>query len=124
MSNTLPPSTKAPTRMLLVCLLVVALSSIVFPHIHSYGTLLFQVVVLGGWALVAATTSHIFADQTHWVVWSVVAALNVALFSLPALPVYFIFRRRASTFASLFLLAWLVFYVCCLFVLFPATDGP
>jgi len=115
---------KVPTRVLLACLLAVALTSLAFPHIHTYGTLLFQLVVLGGWALVAAMTSHVFADQSHSVVWSVAAGLNVALFMLPALPVYFIFRRRAPSLASVLLLAWLIFYVCCLFILFPATDGP
>ena len=108
MTDLVSPS-KLPTRMLLVCLLVVALTSFVFPHIHTYGTLLYQVVVLGGWMLVAAVTSQVFADQNHWAVWPVVTALNVALFSLPALPVYFIFRRRAPSLASVLLLAWLTF---------------
>jgi len=124
MSNRFANSIKSPTGALLVSLIVVALSSVALPFVTGYGTQLCQIVVLGGWALVAAATSHTFADQNHFVLWPIVTILNLVLFSLIAAPSYFILRRRAPAFSSLFLLAWLVFYLCCLFVLFPATDGP
>ena len=124
MSNSLAISTKTPTRFLLSGLALVALSTAALPYITGYGMQLMQIVVLGAWALLAAVTSSTFADQNHSFLWPIAAVLNVALFSILALPVYLIFRRRAQLFASLFLMAWLVFYLACLFVLFPATDGP
>lgn len=114
----------APTRTLVVCLVLVALSTLAFPYVSGYGMQLFQVVALGAWALVAAVTSGMFADQHHLVVWPLAAVLNTVLFSLVALPLYFLLRRRAPMLVSVALLAWFVFYVACLFVLFPATDGP
>jgi len=94
------------------------------PYLTGYGTVLSQIVGLGAWGLLASVTSGMFADQNHQILWPIVATLNVFLFSLLAGPVYFVFRRRAPSFTLWFLALWLVFYLCCLFVLFPATDGP
>ena len=124
MTSNFASENTASTRTLIGCLVVVALSAAAFPYVTGYGMQLFQVVVLGAWALVAAATSGAFADQHHFVVWPLATVLNVILFSLLSLPAYFILRRRAPKFLSLFLISWLIFYVCCLFVLFPATDGP
>jgi len=124
MDNSRASSIKVPTGTLFVCLVAVALSTVALPYVTGYGMQLFEVVVLGAWGLVAAVTSGAYADQHHFVVWPVAAVLNVVLFSFLALPLYFIFRRRAPVFSSTVLLAWLIFYVCCLFVLFPGTDGP
>lgn len=124
MSSNAAGSVKSPTRTLLFCLVVVALSSVALPYIRGYGTQLFQVVVLGAWSLLAAVTSAEYADRSYHVSWPIAAALNVALFSLPTLPFYFIFRRRWPRLLALSLLVWLLFYLACLFVLFRATDGP
>ena len=118
------PSSSAPTRTLLTCLILVALSTVAFPYVTGYGMQLFQAVVLGAWALVAVATSGTFADQHHFIMWPLAGVLNVVVFSLVALPFYFVFRRRIPIATSLVLAAWLLFYVGCLFVLFPATDGP
>ena len=117
-------SDKAPTLTLLVCVILVASSTAVFPYITGYGTQLFQGVALGAWGLLAAVTTDTFADRNHLYLWPLASILNVIAFSIVALPAYFILRRRSPAFSSLLLLAWLVFYVSCLFVLFPATDGP
>jgi hypothetical protein len=117
-------SSSAPTRTLFVCLVLVALSTVVFPYITGYGMQLFQAVVLWAWVLVAAATSGTFADQHHFIVWPLAGVLNVVAFSVVALPLYFVLRRRIPIATSLMLAAWLLFYVSFLFVLFPATDGP
>jgi hypothetical protein len=118
------PSSSAPTRTLFVCLVLVALSTVAFPYITGYGMQLFQAVALSAWALVAIATSETFADQHHFIVWPLAGVLNIVMFSVVALPLYFVLRRRIPIATSLVLAAWLLFYVGCLFVLFPATDGP
>jgi hypothetical protein len=117
-----PP--KLPTRMLLASTLVVALATILLPPPWMRGTLLFHVVFSGGCMLVAAVTSPYFAEGSKWLVLLAVMALNVALFLLPALPVYFALRRRAPILASVLTFVLLYFYVCCLFLLFPASTVP
>jgi hypothetical protein len=94
------------------------------PLVSGYGTVLGQVVALGGWGLLASVSSGTFADQHHPFVWLVAAALNIALFSIVAVPTYFMLRRRAPRSYAILAVLWLALYVCCLFVLFPATDGP
>jgi hypothetical protein len=111
-------------RIFLLCIFIAALSTVGMPYIEGYGTVLAQVVGLGAWALVAAASSGIFADQHHQFIWPIAASLNVILYSVVATPVYFLLRRRAPKVLLVFLLLWLTFYVACLYVLFPATDGP
>lgn len=113
-----------PTRVLLVCLALVVASTFALPYVTGYGTRLFQVVVLGAWSIVAKTTSGAFADQHDLVVWSLSGVLNILGFSIPSLPTYFILHRRAPAATSVALIAWLIFYLGCLFILYPATDGP
>jgi len=113
-----------PKIALLTGIAIVAASTAILPSITGYGTVLFQVVMLGAWVLLASVTSGMFADQHHYIVFPIAVLLNVFLFSLCALPTYLVFRRRALTACTIALLAWLVFYLCCLFFLFPATDGP
>ena len=102
----------------------VALTTLAFPFITGYGTVLFQVVVLGAWGIVARVTSGKFADLHHTMLWSVALLLNLVAFSLIALPVWALFRSRAPRFASVFVVVWCALYVSLLFVLVPATDGP
>ena len=111
-------------RVTLAALLVVAASTALLPSISGYGTSLFQIVVLGGWSIVAAVTSGSFADLHHFPVWSVAAILNLGLFALPAFAIVLLTRKRRPLFGASLVAVWLVFYLACLFVLFPATDGP
>ena len=100
------------------------LATVGMPFISGYGTVLAQVVGLSAWSLVASVWSGEFADQHHQFVWPIAAALNVVLFCVLALPAYFVMRRRAPGIFTLFIALWSIFYLGCLFVLFPATDGP
>lgn len=88
------------------------------------GTYLFQAVVLNAWGLVASATSGTFADQNHWLLWPVAALLNVFVFSLVAVPGYFMLRQRAPRLCAGLLVLWLLLHLMLLFVLFPASDGP
>ena len=111
-------------KTLLGAALVVALSTVFLRTVRGYGTILSQNVVLGGWALIAFLTSESFADHHSFLVWAAVLVLNVFCFSEPALIILFVVRNRSRLLASGSLVAWLVFYLGALFILFPATDGP
>ena len=114
-----------PNRILLGCSALVALSTIAFPWIQGYGTILGQVVVLGAWGIVAALTSGRYADLHHGIVWTVALFLNVLLFSIPAGLFYAALRRRRWRRAfGPTVAVWCLLYLGCLFVLFAATIGP
>jgi len=102
----------------------VALTTVTFPFVTGYGTVLFQVVVLGAWGIVARLTSGQFADLQHGALWTVALVLNLVAFSLIAVPVWALFRSRAPRFSSVAVVLWCALYVTLLFVLVPATDGP
>lgn len=92
--------------------------------VSGYGTVLYQVVVLGSWGLVARVTSSRFADQHDGTVWSVAVLINGLLFFVPALLIYAGTRRKRRRLGVGLLLLWCLFYVASLFWLFPASDGP
>ena len=116
--------TRTPGRILWLCLAGVALSTVVLPWIRGYGTILYQLVVLGAWGIVAAITSGRYADLHHAPVWVVAFSINVFCFLVPTSLFYLATRRRWPRASSVGIAVWCVFYLGCLFVLFPATDGP
>ena len=115
---------RTPTKVLLAAAGAVGASTGALPSVTGYGTVLFQVVALGAWGLVAAATSGMFADTHRPVVWSVAFLLNVLLFVVPAGLIRLASRKRWPIGSSITILAWCVFYLASLFWLFPATDGP
>ena len=116
--------TLTPSRMFWAsCVLIIGCSS-ALPFVGGYATNLFQTVVLGAWSIVASITSDAFADRHKVVVWLVAAALNVTLFSIPAVGVLVVTRGRWPIVGTVVLILWLLFYIASLFFLFPATDGP
>jgi hypothetical protein len=117
------PSLSLRTTTLTVLGLAAA-STLLLPLVHGYGTNLFQIVGLGAFALVDHLTSPGFADGHRAIAWIVMILLNVGLFSLPIVPIWFFCHRRAQAIGSVVTALWFVFYVACLFFLFPATDGP
>ena len=113
-----------PAKTFLTGVGVVAVSTTFLPWITGYGTVLFQVIVLGAWYIVAAMSSATFADQHHGPMWLVAVVLNVAVFSLPGFAMFRLTRSRWPRLGVVGLSAWAAFYLLALFVLFPATDGP
>lgn len=113
-----------PTKVLLAAGGVIAATTAALPSITGYGTILFQVVALGAWGIVAAITSGLYADTHHPVVWSVALVLNLLLFLIPAAGVWLVARKRWPAACSVAILSWSLFYLASLFWLFPATDGP
>ena len=111
-------------RVFLTSGAVVALITAGFPYVTGYGTNLFQLVVLGAWSLIAHLSSGMFADQHHGILYFVALLLNLAGFSLPAMPVWLLSRNRAAQLGSAVIVGWTLFYAAMLFFLFPATDGP
>jgi hypothetical protein len=113
------------TDMVLICSgMVVGTATVIFPQVTGYGTILFQLVVFSAWRIVALLSSDRFADLHHGVLFSVAFLINLAAFFLVAAPIWAFCRNRASRFGSVLLFSWLLFYLACLFFLFPATDGP
>jgi hypothetical protein len=123
-SNTMAPMWFRPTNVLAAAACVVAASTLAFPSVTGYGTVLFQIVALNAWAIVASITSGLYADTHHAVVWSVAAAANLAVFLLPEAVIWFSAHKRWPAVCSVVTLVWCGFYVLSLFWLFPATDGP
>ncbi len=117
-------NSSVPTYALLLSVFAVALSTISLSFVSGFGTVLGQVVALGAWSLLSAISSGAFADQNHQFLWPIAAVLNTVLYSIVAVPAFFIFRRRSVSVTIGFLIIWVAFYLACLFVLFPATDGP
>lgn len=114
----------SPTATLVASTMIVGMSTALFPFVTGYGTVLFQNVVLGAWAAIARVSSDIYADRHHAAVWLTALVFNLALFVIPAAVAWLVFHERKPLASSLIIVAWCTFYVACLFVLFPATDGP
>ena len=119
-----PPAVQTPTRVLLATAGAVGASTAFIPGVTGYGTVLYQVVALGGWAIVAALTSSAYADTHDWAILSAALVLNLLLFSIPAAVIWLACRKRWPAASSGIMLAWCAFYLASLFFLFPATDGP
>ena len=92
--------------------------------VRGYGTVLFQIVVLGAWSIVANLTSGSFADQHKGIVWIVALLLNALGFAIVGVPLWLITRNRFPRSGPVLILCWTALYLAMLFVLFPATDGP
>src|SRR4051795_12139174 len=69
-----------PTNTLLAAACIVGASAVALPQVTGHGTILFQLVALGAWGIVARITSGRYADTRHPVVWSVSLVLNLMLF--------------------------------------------
>lgn len=104
--------------------LVVAASTAGLAAVSGYGTLLFQIVMLGAWSIVAHFTSGSFADHHQGVVWTVTLLLNVLVFAIVGVPLWLISRNHSLSWGPLLIICWTILYVAMLFLLFPATDGP
>lgn len=103
---------------------LVGLSTVLLPSVTGYGTVLCQIVVLNAWSIVARITSGKFADQHHAPVWVVAFFLNLTLYLVPATGIWIGLRKDKSLLCMISISGWCLFYLSCLFVLFPATDGP
>ena len=102
----------------------VAASTGLLALVSGYGTFLYQVVALASWEVVARATSSRFADQHDGAVWGTAVLINGLLFSVPALLIYALTRRKRRRLGVGLLLLWCLFYLASLFWLFPASDGP
>jgi len=114
----------SPKHVLLICAIVVALSTFILPSVRGYGTVLFQVVALGAWGILAAITSGQYADFHHAQVWTLALVLNVLIFLIPASLIWLVTRRKWAAQGAVATAVWCALYLSCLFFLFPATDGP
>jgi hypothetical protein len=115
---------KRADRAIITSGLIVAVSSAGLAAVRGYGTVLFQLVVLGAWSIVARLSSGMFADRHQGIVWLVILVVNVSIFSLIGIPVWLLSRNRLPKWGTLIIVCWTIFYMAMLFILFPATDGP
>jgi uncharacterized membrane protein len=114
----------SPTKIFFTTVGAVGASTAALPSVTGYGTVLFQLVALGAWSIVAAVTSGAYADTHHPMVWAVALVLNLTLFVIPASGIWLASHKRWPVACAGAILAWCAFYLACLFWLFPATDGP
>lgn len=63
---------------------VVGLSTAALPYVSGYGTVLFQIVALNSWGIVARAASDTYANHHHGLVWTVALFLNLMIFGIPA----------------------------------------
>jgi hypothetical protein len=113
-----------PQRSLVVCSAIVASSTLLLPAVTGYGSILYQWIVFGSLHLVAWLLSPALAQPSDVPFWIVAGLVNVAVFFLPAGFIWAAASRRWPRGSVALLLAWTLFYLLCLFMLFPATDGP
>ena len=116
--------TLTPNRTFAASLGAVAASTVALPWIGGYGTVLFQVVVLGAWSLLAHLTSQTYADRHHVPLFAIALIINVLLFAIPATLIWTLTRTRWPRASMYALVCWCAFYLASLFVIFRATDGP
>ena len=112
-----------PDRAILLAALVVAASTALLAWVGGYGTVLYQVVTLGSWAILSAATSDQYADSHHGALWTIALIVNLLIFLAPATLLWLTTRRRWPAVSAALLVAWCIFYLLCLFLLFPAPDG-
>jgi len=111
-------------RVSLGTLGLVGLSTAALPYVSGYGTILFQIVVLNAWGIVARGASETYADHHHGIVWIVALFLNLVIFGIPAIVLQWALARRRTLTRVVGIVPWTTFYLASLSVLFPATDGP
>jgi hypothetical protein len=109
-----------PGMILFGAIFLVGLSTAAFPFI-DVGTTLFQIVVIYGFGLAQSVTSSDYADTHHALVWCCALVPNLAFFLIPAGGIWLATndRRRWCAAATL---GWCIFYLACLFWLFPGRG--
>src|SRR5580704_8520250 len=108
-----------PVTVLMGTACAVAVSTAALVNVTGYGTILFQIVVLGAWAILAKLTSATYADTHHPALWIVATATNLTAFLVPEVVIWFSTRKRWPVICSIATCVWCGFYLLCLFWLFP-----
>ena len=103
---------------------MVVASTVGLARVTSYGTILYQLVVLGAWTILAKLTSGVYAHTHLPVLWIVTSATNLMVFLIPEAVIWFSTRKRWPVICFIATCVWCGFYLLSLFWLFPATDGP
>jgi hypothetical protein len=112
------------SALFVVATVAIAVSSALLPLVTGYGTWLFQLLVFRSWHIVAYVNSGMYGNSHPAAVFVVAGIANVALFLLPAFPIHIIGRNRCPVLSTIAIFGLALFQISCLFVLFPATDGP
>jgi hypothetical protein len=111
----------SPTKALLAGTIVVGCAPLALWHLEI-ATHLAYIVMFGAAGILARLSSEQFVDTHHGWLFTGMAILNLALFLIVAVPIWASVRRRNPKLASTLIACWSVFYLACLFFLFPA--GP
>jgi hypothetical protein len=113
---------KIVDKVLVASTIGVALTTAAFGHVVNSGpgTILLQFLIIG-----AALLFVKFVVPHHGLMLPAMLLLNMALFLLPAIPIYAVTRKRVPRLGSLLIVCWSILYVAMLFFLFPApNEGP
>lgn len=93
--------------------------------LRTHGATYFSdLVVFGANFLGSTFTSIDFMDKNSWLIWWIAPLINVVVFSIIAVPVWFFVRSKNDLLCSLLLGSLCLTHLLMLFLLFPATDGP
>ena len=112
-----------PIAVLVVAALLVAVSVVAAVHGASDGTMAFIAVAALAMSSVAKITSPMYAHHHQSVVLAVAVLFNVVIFLVPAVPAFLVLRKRRPIASLCTTVIWCAFYVACILVLFPITDG-
>ena len=104
--------------------MAVGISAAIIPVIHSYPTVLYLVIGLCAWWIVAYIKTGPFADGHITLVLTAAVLLHIICFSIPAVAIWRGFRHRRPRQGSVIVGVWCVCYLLFLFILFPAPAGP
>ena len=110
-----------PGRVLLGSAAIVMLSTVFLPWSGGNETVLGQDLMFSAYALaIRYIPPGDYAFFNHPLIWIFGLVLNLLCFLIPAGLLYWIARRRWPRVSQTTLMVWCAFYLCSLFVLFPA----
>lgn len=103
---------------------VAAVSSVFLAVLGGYGTIHRQFVTLYGWSIAQAVSPAENAEPPLVLTMLFAGLLNVLVFLVPALIIWFVCRDKWPKVGRNLIVAWCVLFLATLFFLFPASDGP
>jgi len=112
-----------PVAVLVVAALLVAVSVVAAVHGASDGTTLFLAVGSVALRLVANVALPTYTHQHYELALAVAVLLNLVLFLIPAVSIFLVLHKRKPFASACTTAIWCTFYIACVLVLFPVTDG-
>jgi hypothetical protein len=107
-----------------VAIIIAFLAAMLFPWITGFGTVLFQMIIFClAWRIVAIVL-HVSPIEHEYLVIATCGVINASVVGIAVCMLHFATQRLSRWVFQACLLIFVVLYLCCLFILWPATDGP